>query len=95
MRQGVYYILCEPNITMPPKVAFEEPEESEYMEEEDEDYTEGLDVASLFMTEEGDNVATALVKIGDHVEKLGKMMDTQNKILIKMLTQISVKKEEH
>lgn len=82
---------------MPPKVAFEEPEEPEYMEDEDEDedYTEGIDVASLFMTEDGDNVATALVKIGNHLEKLGKMMDTQNKILIKMLTQLSVKKEEH
>ena len=78
---------------MPPAVAFEEPEEPEYEEEEeDEDYT---DIASLFMTEEGDNVATALVKIGNHLEKLGKMMDTQNKILIKMLTQLSIKKEEH
>lgn len=81
---------------MPLKVASEEPEYMEEdEEEEDEDYTEGLDVASLFMTEEGDNVATALVKIGNHLEKLGKMMDTQNKILVKMLTQLSVKKEEH
>jgi len=71
-----------------------EPEELDYMEE-DEDYMGGVDVTSLFMTEDGDNVATALVTIGNHLDKLGKMMDTQNKILIKMLTQLSLKKEEH
>lgn len=81
---------------MPLKVASEEPEYmEEEEEEEDEDYTEGFDVASLFVTEDGDNVATALVTIGNNLEKIGKMMDTQNKILIKMLTQLSVKKEEH
>jgi len=83
---------------MAPKKAFPEPEPEpeEEMEleddeeDEDEDYEEGMDVgammASMFTTEEGDNVCTALVTIGEHMDKMNKLMETQNKILVKMLS---------
>ena len=83
---------------MAPKKAFPEPEPEpeEEMEleddeeDEDEDYEEGMDVgammASMFTTEEGDNVCTALVTIGEHMDKMNKLMETQNKILVKLLS---------
>jgi len=83
---------------MAPKKAFPEPEPEpepeEEMEleedEEDEDYEEGMDVgammASMFTTEEGDNVCTALVTIGEHMDKMNKLIETQNKILVKLLS---------
>jgi hypothetical protein len=58
-------------------------------EEEDEDYAEGMDVGalmeSLFTTDDGDNVCTALVSINQNLEALAKAADTQNKILVKLL----------
>ena len=91
---------------MPTKIALKEPEpepefdpdiecddEEEYEEEEEEFDMAGI-LASMFTTEEGDNVATALVTVGNHLEKMSKIMDTQNKILLKILTQLSIKKEE-
>ena len=86
---------------MAPKKAFPapepEPEPEEEMEldedeedEEDEDYEGGMDVgammASMFTTEEGDNVCTALVTIGEHMDKTNKLIETQNKILVKLLS---------
>lgn len=86
---------------MAPKKAFPapepEPEPEEEMEldedeedEEDEDYEDGIDVGammdSMFRTEEGDNVCTALVTIGEHVDKMNKLIETQNKILVKLLS---------
>ena len=82
---------------MAPKKAFPEPEpepeleeEMDLEEEEDEDYEGGMDVgdmmASMFTTEEGDNVCTALVTIGEHMDKMNKLIETQNKILVKMLS---------
>lgn len=90
---------------MAPKKAFQEPEEfeaedpecedeEEYDEEEEDDF-EGMDLGSalapFLTTEEGDSICTALVSIGTHMEKMTKMMDTQNKILVKMLSQMSKK----
>ena len=82
---------------MAPKKAFPEPEpepepeeEMELEDDEDEDYEEGMDVgammASMFTTEEGDNVCTAMVTIGEHMDKMNKLMETQNKILVKLLS---------
>ena len=90
---------------MAPKKAFQEPEEfevedpecedeEEYDEEEEDDF-EGMDLGSalapFLTTEEGDSICTALVSIGTHMEKMTKMMDTQNKILVKLLSQMSKK----
>ena len=86
---------------MAPKKAFPapepEPEPEEEMEleddeddEEDEDYEGMMDpgamLASFLTTEDGDNVCTALVTIGEHMDKMNKLMETQNKILVKMLS---------
>ena len=81
--------------------AEEEPEEEELeemgvdLEEEDEDFMdmEGI-LSSLFTTDDGDNVATALVTIGNNMESLHKCMETQNKILLKILSVMNSKKVE-
>jgi len=88
---------------MTPKKAFVDPEpspefEDEFdMEEEEEDeegdYMGGMDVGSmmesLFTTDEGDNVCTALVSINQNLETLAKLADTQNKILVKLLSHLT------
>lgn len=87
---------------MAPKNAFEEPppefvEDDEYPddEEEDDDYMEGMDMGSMFApfltTEDGDNVCTALVTVGNNLESIHRTLENQNKILIKVLSQISKK----
>jgi hypothetical protein len=90
---------------MAPKQAFqaeefesEDPEcedEDEYEEEEDEEEFEGMDLGSalapFLTTEEGDSICTALVSISTHMEKMTKLADMQNKILVKMLTHLSKK----
>ena len=93
---------------MAPKKAFTQPEEfetedpdgddEEYEEEEEEeDEFEGMDLGSalapFLTTEEGDSICTALVNIGTHMEKMTKLMDTQNKILVKMISQMNKKDE--
>jgi hypothetical protein len=70
----------------------EEINSEEEIEAEDEDYEEmdmGSMLASFLATDEGDNVCTALVNIGNHLDKMSKIMDTQNKILMKILTSLS------
>jgi hypothetical protein len=89
------------------KFAEEEPEEEEPEEmevdlegeddedEEDEDFMdmEGV-LSSFFTTDDGDNVATALVTIGNNMEGLQKALETQNKILLKILSVMNSKKVE-
>ena len=75
----------------------DEGDEEEEEEEEDDDEMEidmnAMDetLASYFTTEDGDNVATALMTISDNVQNLTKVMETQNKILIKLATQLAKK----
>jgi hypothetical protein len=89
---------------MAPKNAFEDPppenvEDEEYLEDEDEeeddDYMEGMDMGSMFApfltTEDGDNVCTALVTVGNNLESIHRTLENQNKILIKILSQLSKK----
>jgi len=66
-------------------------------EEEDGDFNlemEAMDetLAAYLTTEDGDNVATALMSISDNIEKLNATMDVQNKILIKIASQLVGKK---
>lgn len=98
MRHSTRTFLLVQGKEMAPKKVIPEPvpepeEEMELEEEEDEDYDddeEGMDVgammASMFATEEGDNVCTALVTIGGHMDKMNKLIETQNKILVKLLS---------
>ena len=83
---------------MAPKKAFQEPvveelpeDEMEIEDEEEEDF-EPMDLGGVlegfFATEEGDNVCTALVNISNSLEKMTKLMDTQNKIMLKMLSHL-------
>lgn len=48
-------------------------------------------LAAFLTTEDGDNVATALMSISDNVQNLTKAMETQNKILVKIATHIAKK----
>ncbi len=62
-----------------------ESESEEELDDEDEDFGESVDIAtlmtSLLATEEGDTICTTLVNIGQQLQ-------TQNKILIKILAQL-------
>ena len=85
------------------KVAFEEedPEFDEEVDLEEEDSEEEADMnfdeleamdetlASYLTTEDGDNVATALMSISDNMAAVNKTLEMQNKILVKILTQLS------
>ena len=66
-------------------------EEDEYDEEDEEGFMDmgGL-LTSLLTTEDGDNVCTALVNIG---AILNKHMETQNKILVKLLARLPPPKD--
>jgi hypothetical protein len=59
--------------------------DDEELDDEDEDFGESVDIAtlmtSLLATEEGDTICTTLVNIGQQLQ-------TQNKILIKILSQL-------
>lgn len=75
----------------------EDEDEDEEEEEEDGDFNlemEAMDetLAAYLTTEDGDNVATALMSISDNIEKLNATMDVQNKILIKIASQLVGKK---
>jgi len=66
-----------------------EEEEDEFDGEEDFMDMGGL-LTSLLTTEEGDNVCTALVNIG---AILNKHLETQNKILVKILAKVGAPKD--
>jgi hypothetical protein len=68
-----------------------EDEEGEYDEEDEDGFMDmgGL-LTSLLTTEDGDNVCTALVNIG---AILNKHMETQNKILVKLLARLPPPKD--
>ena len=56
------------------------------MDEDEGDFMDmGSLLTSLLTTEDGDNVCTALVNIGAIINK---HMETQNKILVKMLSRL-------
>jgi len=61
-------------------------EEMEEGEEEYDDIDMGGLLTSLLTTEDGDNVCTALVNIG---AILNKHLETQNKILVKILSKLA------
>lgn len=61
-------------------------------DEEDMDFMDmGSLLSSLLTTEDGDNVCTALVKM---TMVLQKQMETQNKILVKILSAMNAEKKE-
>ena len=71
-------------------MADEKEPEDEFEEGEDEEMDFGGDelgelLTSLLTTEDGDNVATALVNLN---ATLAKHLETQNKILVKILSKL-------
>ena len=70
----------------------EDLEEGDEFDEEDEEgfMDMGGLLTSLLTTEDGDNVCTALVNIG---AILNKHMETQNKILVKLLARLPPPKD--
>jgi hypothetical protein len=57
-------------------------------EEGEGEYAMEESLADYLTTEEGDNVATALMTISDNVASLTKVMETQNKILVKIASKL-------
>jgi len=75
---------------------YEDEDDLDEGDEEDDEMDFDMDamdetLASYLTTEDGDNVATALMTISDNVQNLTKVMETQNKILIKLATQLAKK----
>ena len=79
----------------------EEEEDDELSgEEEEEDEDEEMDLnfdeleamdetlASYLTTEDGDNVATALMSVSDNMATINSTLELQNKILIKILSHL-------
>ena len=70
-----------------------EDDESMDMEEFDGDEEEFMDMGglltSLLATDDGDTICTALVNINNTIAQLSKHMETQNKILVKIVTQLN------
>ena len=65
--------------------------EDEFDEEDEGDFMDmGSLLTSLLTTEDGDNVCTALVNIG---AILNKHMETQNKILLKIMSKLPTTKD--
>jgi hypothetical protein len=70
------------------------PEHEEMEEDEEFDDEDGFDpMMSILTTEDGETLATILVSIKDATEKIASALDTQNKILIKVLSTLSAPKE--
>ena len=65
-------------------------DEDEFDEEEGDFMDMGGLLTSLLTTDDGDNVCTALVNIG---AILNKHMETQNKILVKLLARLPAPKD--
>jgi hypothetical protein len=72
----------------------EEEEEDEELDEMDE-FDEGPDMfealGSLLATEDGETIATILAGTKDATEKIALQLEMQNKILVKILTELKTK----
>ena len=79
---------------IPPQQVPEE-EEMDEMEDEEEDEMEEVDMfdalGSLLATEEGETLATLMKRQADAVEKISLNFEMQNKILVKILSALSIK----
>jgi hypothetical protein len=77
----------------PPKIVpEEEPEEDEDEDEDGFDMEDGVDIfdalGGLLATEDGETIATTLVSLKDATEKIAAGVEMQNKILLKILTEM-------
>ena len=72
---------------MSDKQMIPEDEEISFVDGDEDDGEEyGNPLEDLLTTDDGDNIANGLVKA---IDRLGRLLDTQNKILVKMYTAIT------
>lgn len=72
---------------MSEKQMIPEDEEISFVDgDEDADEEYGNPLEDLLTTDDGDNIANGLVKA---IDRLGRLLDTQNKILVKMYSAIT------
>jgi len=67
------------------------PEEEEEIDDDfemDDEEDEGVDMLGLFTTDEGETVAMSLSGLKDATEKIAASLDMQNKILLKILSEL-------
>ena len=81
---------------LPPKTPVPPPpEEDEEDEFDEEDFEDGPDMlealASLLATEDGETIATILSGTKDATEKIALQLEMQNKILVKILTELKTR----
>jgi len=82
-------------MSRPPKPVPEEEPEEEF-EDDGEDMDDMMDdgpdmfeaLGSLLATEDGETIATTLVSLKDATEKIAASFEMQNKILLKILTEM-------
>ena len=81
---------------------FEDDEEIDLGGEDDDEDDEAEDfdfeamdetLAAYLTTEDGDNVATALMSISDNMSTINTTLEMQNKILVKILSQLAQSKK--
>jgi hypothetical protein len=70
----------------PPPPPLEDEEEDEEFEDEEPDMFEAL--GSFLATEDGETVATIQLRQAEASEKIAAQLETQNKILVKILSEM-------
>ena len=81
---------------LPPKTPVPPPPEEEEDDFDEEDFEDGPDMlealASLLATEDGETIATLLAGSKEATEKIALQLEMQNKILVKILTELKSSK---
>lgn len=81
---------------LPPKTPAPPPPEEEEDDFDEEDFDDGPDMlealASLLATEDGETIATLLAGSKEATEKIALQLEMQNKILVKILTELKSSK---
>ena len=81
---------------LPPKTPAPPPPEEEEDDFDEEDFEDGPDMlealASLLATEDGETIATLLAGSKEATEKIALQLEMQNKILVKILTELKSSK---
>jgi hypothetical protein len=82
--------------SLPPRTPAPPPPEEDEEDFDEEDFEDGPDMlealASLLATEDGETIATLLSGTKDATEKIALQLEMQNKILVKILTEMKSSK---
>jgi hypothetical protein len=66
------------------------PEDEELMMDDDEEFAGDM-LLSVLTTDEGDSIATVLAKVASATDAIGKHLEKQNLILVKILSAMQAK----